>query len=526
MESSYELEHRRAGPKPRDLPDALTEDLLGRIQTALWIYDFESARIVWANRAGLALWDAKRVEDLAARDMNAEMSASVRLRLKQHSEDFEHSPDREIHEFWTLYPGNKPVRVQATLRRYDTPSGRFAMLVEARPESLEKPETVRSADALLHAQAMIALFDQEGRALYGNPAFRETFGPGERIFGQEFVSPADLLDCVEGMRLNGEHRCTALVHTRTGERWLDIHAVRCRDAVTGDGAFLVTMTDVTTARLHQQELARARDIAEQAVQARSQFLSAVSHEMRTPLNGVLGMASVLGKSHLDFQQRKMLDVIVKSGETMLELVEEILHLVEIDSGAVTVMEEEFEPAILVDSVVEGCRSRIESKGLRVLSFSQIDGSVRYRHDPTRIRQVLKHLVDNAIKFTPEGYVFVRVRLGDDDALNFEVGDTGIGIPPDKIDRVFDRFYQVDGSSCREHGGAGIGLSICHALVSLWGGRFTVQSEPGRGSVFSFTVPAWRAEDEMERSIGRSDRPGGHLRVVLSQPEREDGSKGR
>jgi signal transduction histidine kinase len=152
--------------------------------------------------------------------------------------------------------------------------------------------------------------------------------------------------------------------------------------------------------------------------------------------------------------------------------------------------------------------------------------VRYRHDPTRIRQVLKHLVDNAIKFTPEGYVFVRVRLGDDDALNFEVGDTGIGIPPDKIDRVFDRFYQVDGSSCREHGGAGIGLSICHALVSLWGGRFTVQSEPGRGSVFSFTVPAWRAEDEMERSIGRSDRPGGHLRVVLSQPEREDGSKGR
>ncbi|GMG82677.1 hypothetical protein LNKW23_18900 [Paralimibaculum aggregatum] len=476
----------------RSVPVVTPADVVLRLRTAIWVFDFDTMRIVWANPAALKLWDAGSVEALVRRDMRSEMSNSVKTRLEQHQEDFTRYPDREISELWTLYPEDRPVRVQAILRRHELEPGRFGMLVEARPEEVSAPETIRSADALLHAQTIIALFDQSGRALYGNPAFRTTFGPGEQVFGREFASPADLLECFDGLKRHGEHRMTTLVHTRHGKRWLDIHAIRCKDAVTGDGAFHVNMLDVTEAREHAQELAEARDMAERAVRARSQFLAVMSHELRTPLNGILGMVNLLQNSRIAGEQKGMLDVIGQSGELMLDLVGNILHLVEIESGGLSVRAEEFDPVLLMDAVVEAAKEANNCRELTVLSSSHFDGPTLFRHDPDLIKQVLRVLIDNAVKFTERGFVSVRVGASaSGTGLLFEVADTGPGIPAEDIERIFNCFFQGDSSSTRRVGGTGIGLAIAQAIVAQWDGVIEVRSELGRGSIFSFEVPAMR-----------------------------------
>ncbi|MEO0425824.1 MAG: ATP-binding protein [Pseudomonadota bacterium] len=504
-----------AGPK--SVSRVMGDSVVSRLQTALWVYDFNACGIIWANDAALALWDAENMDALARRDLRREMSTSVRSRLDQHREDFTLYPDREIDELWTLYPQNHPVRVDAILRRYNFDHGDFGMLVEARPQEVREPDTIRSADALLHVQSVIALFDQAGHSLYGNPAFRRTFGPGEQVFGALFSEPADLLDFVEGLREGGEHRLTCRLHTTVGERWFDIFAVRCKDAVTGDGAFVVTMLDVSEARAYQHELADARDRAEIAVRARSHFLSTVSHELRTPLNGVLGMASVLKQSPLQSSQRQMVDIISSSGERMLALVDDILKLVELDSGTVELEKEPFDPSLVLTAARAKVEAASEQKGLRVFVASHLHHSDKFCHDPARIGQVIDQLLDNAVKFTKSGFISLRVSSSEDGTLGFEVGDTGPGIPEEALPVIFDRFYQVDGSATREAGGTGIGLSICRALVDLWDGSIKVHSEFGRGSVFSFTVPG--AREEKEPSSTRAvENVAQHLRVITNSPE--------
>lgn len=498
----------------------LEGDLLLRLETALWVYDFSAARIVWANPAALTLWDAGSVGSLAARDMRAAMSASVKTRLEQHFEDFRVCPEREIREFWTLYPKNMPLRVRAILRRCELTGGGIGMLVEARAEDLTEPETIRSADALLHAQTIIALFDQDGQELYANPAFRGAFGPGQHVFGRDFTAPADLVEFHEGIRETGEHRATVRVRTTLGERWHDIHAIRCRDAVTGDGAFLISASDVTMSRQYQQQLKDARDLAESAGRMKSQFLRLMSHEMRTPLNGVLGMANILANSRLDERQRRMLEAVLASGERMLELVNNVLELVAIDSRSVELVGERFDPVLLVQSAVSSFSDLAEQKGLRILtSFSEVPRDGFY-HDVSRIRLVLRHLISNAIKFTRRGFVAVRTATTADGRLRFEVADSGVGIPEGEREKVFARFYQVDGSLSREQEGAGVGLAICKELVEMWGGDIGVESEHGRGSLFWFSVPPIAPAIE-ERPVEQPEPKPQALRVVpLERPRRE------
>jgi signal transduction histidine kinase len=492
-------------------------NLLDRLETAVWIYDFDAGKIVWANASALFLWDAETPEDLAARDLASEMSASVSTRLKQHYEDFQTKPEREIHELWTLYPNNTPFRVRAILRRCALAHGRIGMMVEARAEDLQEPETIRSADALLHAQTIIALFDGDGRELYGNPSFRAAYGPGEHFFGQMFASPADLLDFEEKIKEAGEHEMTVRVRTVDGERWHYLHGVRCRDAVTGDGAFLINATDVTTSREQQIELERARDAAESAVKTKSQFLSTMSHEMRTPLNGIMGMGSMLAESDLSDDQKKMLGIVLESGQEMLELVESVLELVALDADNVDLVKNNFDLSLLVDSAVGAYRDLAEEKGIRVIaSVSEQRGS-SVHHDASRIGQVLRQLLSNAIKFTKRGFVSVRANTEANGTIRFEVADSGIGIATGQLEEIFSRFVQVDSTTTREFGGSGIGLSICKELVELWGGKIGADSEVGRGSVFWFTVPK-------AIPLSANNRPkevrfkSGHLRVIPSSDE--------
>lgn len=463
-----------------------------RIETALWIYDFDACRIVWANRSALALWDAETAEALAERDMAAEMSVSVRKRLEQHRDDFDQDLQREIREFWTLYPQGAPFRVRATLRRWDFEDRRLGMLVEARAEDQTEPTTIRSADALLHTRVMTALFDRNRGELYANPAFRAAFGPGRRSFGADFVHQADLMPFQSAMIGTGEHRETVRVRTVEGERWHDIYAVRCRDAVTGDGAFLISAFDVTDAREQQRQLADALDAAKAAARAKSRFLATMSHEMRTPLNGVLGMASILDHGGLSERQQRCVEVIRTSGSNMLAMVEGMLDIVALDAGTMTITHDDFDPALVVETAVESVRADAERKSLRLVADLSRMRRVRYRHDATRIRQVLGQLLSNAIKFTERGEIIVRVfTTGSRErprGLRFEVSDTGPGVPVAARDRIFERFYQGDGSITRSHGGTGLGLAICKELVTLWGGEIGLTCGRAGGSTFWFDAP--------------------------------------
>jgi signal transduction histidine kinase len=444
--------------------------------------------ITWANRRALELWDADSVADLSMRRLHDEMSPSVRTRLFQHMEDFRLYPDREIREFWTLYPGGKPFRVRATLRRYELQSGRLGMLVEAHKEELAEPETIRSADALLYTSVITALFDMDGVELYANPAFRQAFGPGRHRFGSDFVAPELAEAFVKNVEAAGEHRETVLVHTVDGKRWHDMLAKRCRDAVTGEHAILVSAVDVTVAREYQEELIAARRTAEAADRAKSMFLSTISHEMRTPLNGVLGISNLLARTRLDAQQQNMVSLVTRSGTDMLEFIENALDVVDLDSDIVDLRSEEFDVGLLVSSVVEMFAEKARQKGLRLETDLEALPQRKWSHDPLQIRKVLRQLVSNAVKFTEAGGVKVRVTALAGETLRFEVVDSGPGVAPELREKIFERFYQADGSWTRRSGGSGLGLAISRRLVSLWGGEVRVSARPGTGSIFWFTVP--------------------------------------
>ncbi len=351
-----------------------------------------------------------------------------------------------------------------------------------------------SRDAIMNvsAEAKITTWNPAAERVYGYTA-AEAVGKGIEIF----VPPDEIAETIE--------RTRRVVETGQPESW-EQHS-RKRDGTASvnnvsifpiyDAAGRVSSVagigrDITALKETERQLVAAREAAFAASQAKSEFLSSMSHEIRTPMTAILGMAELLGEGELNSEQRRYVEILDNNGRALLDLINSILDLAKIESGRLTLERIGFDLSEVVERSAQTLAIRAHAKGLELIVNLAPDVPTALLGDPLRLRQVLINLIGNAIKFTERGEVLVSVARESAAAaplrLKFSVRDTGIGIAKDKLPALFAAFSQADTSTARKYGGSGLGLAIVKRLVSLMQGEVTMESEPGKGSLFSFTSP--------------------------------------
>jgi PAS domain S-box-containing protein len=421
-------------------------------------------------------------------------------------------------EYFSFESDNRREEMALTLRRL---AGLTALLIGAlsvlafvllrlyqssRSQTAENRMTTARLETIVATSVdAIVVVDRRGIVIEFNPAAESTFGyPRSEAIGNQvaklIIPPeavGDTITTIETQLISPEAR-------RSGRERIELEAVRkdrsrfpvelsVAKAESSDGEiFVAFIRDISERRQADSDLTEARDQALKGERAKADFLAVMSHEMRTPLNGLLGSVDILGATHLTAPQREILEVIETSGQVLLHHVNSVLDISSAEATAMRPTETPFVIEALVREVVANQTGLAAAAGNRIEIVSVTEPAGRVRGDPARLRQILLNLVGNAVKFTRSGKITVEIEVEHPNAetriVEFRVIDSGIGIPEADHARIFDDFVTLDSSYGREAGGTGLGLGITRRLVRAMGGEIGVESEPGQGSLFWVRLP--------------------------------------
>ena len=347
-------------------------------------------------------------------------------------------------------------------------------------------------------RAMIAALTDISRQLYVDPNRR-----------QEFIDTMAEQGVVSGFE-SEVHRCDGRMI------WISENARAICDANGRLRYYEGTVEDITE-RKHAEQLQHQKETAEAASRAKSEFLANMSHEIRTPLNGVIGMLELLSSTQLDAQQTRYARVARTSADALLSLISDILDFSKIEAGKLDLNPIDFDLPTLVEDMAEMFAQQVQEKNLELAYSIVPETPSTVCGDPDRLRQILVNLVSNAVKFTERGEIVIRVAPVTETAeavvIGFSVRDTGIGIPQDRLDRLFKSFSQVDASTTRKYGGTGLGLAVSKQLAELQGGAIEVESKLGCGSTFSFTVRLLKRAARPARSAAPAELTRQRILIV-------------
>jgi len=365
--------------------------------------------------------------------------------------------------------------------------------------------------SLIEAQGDLIVRRDGALIVYANRAYAALFGAGEQdLVGSEMLLP-QLASRPVLLLEGGARSFDECLATYEGERWISW----VETAVPGpDGRTLIQRVgrDISARIASEDALVEARARAEAANEAKSRFLATVSHEFRTPLNGILGMADLLTDTGPDAEQATYVAALRTSGEALLALVDDILDFAKVEAGKLELVAEPFDMVQLVETVAELMAPRAQAKGLELAAHIEPTLPARLVGDRDRLRQVLLNLVGNAVKFTEAGGVGLSLaRVGD--RLEITVADTGPGIPADRLDTIFGEFEQLDHGAAAGQAGTGLGLAIVRRLARLMGGEVRAESRFGEGATFRVTLPLVAALDAPEARIPHWP----HQHVLLVSP---------
>lgn len=308
--------------------------------------------------------------------------------------------------------------------------------------------------------------------------------------------------------------------SRVERKISDGRTIKVDGVPSGENGWIISYTDISTIIEREAEIKAAMLIAESAERAKSEFLANMSHEIRTPMNGVMGMAELLATTELDSKQKMFTDVIVKSGASLLTIINDILDFSKIDAGQMELDPAPFALAEAIEDVATLVSSKVAEKDLELIV--RVDPALPKMMvgDVGRIRQIVTNLLGNAVKFTENGHVFVNIEGsvrtemdGKIASLKVSIEDTGIGIPKEQCEKVFQKFSQVDTSATRKHEGTGLGLSISSSLVRLMGGEIGVKSDVGHGSTFWFTAELPVHGESERKHVVPGDMTGARVLVI-------------
>ena len=450
----------------------------------------------------------------------AEDTAANRHLFYQYVEGFDRMPDTARGSLPIRRSDGQALELDYAVSRHAEGADRLLTVI-FRDMSAERAAELRFSTLFQQsAEAQVIMSWPDPRILDCNEAAVTLFGAARRedmlgLSRDEFILPETVEGRLDPASLQAE--LAALEHGKTirvkgrlltlNQRNIPVEISATQVLLGQNRVRLITLRDLSAAEQAEQALRTSHAAAEAAARAKARFLAVMSHELRTPMSGIIGMIDMLGETGLDVEQRRFLSVLRGSSAALLQVLNDILDYSKLETGRVDLEHIDFDLDALISRVISVHRaSALQSN--TVLKVDWGGAPMRaLRGDPARLAQVLHNLIGNAVKFTPSGSVTVRLDTEADDAgpvtLAVQVADTGVGMSAEVLEALFRPFSQGDASMSRRFGGTGLGLAICRQLVEAMGGTIAVDSAPGRGSVFRFSV-------QMARAAGRPDPKGDPL----------------